>query len=94
METTTTTFQEKVQHFAISNKSLFDFSRFCKELHSHIEWKIDDGNSKTFSGILSTYLDIPDRIFDDQKSFFIFLCDKFKYEFLLLYELSQDKSLL
>ena len=94
MKTTTTTFQEKVQHFAISNKSLFDFSRFCKELHSHIEWKIDDGNSKTFSGILSTYLDIPDRIFDDQKSFFIFLCDKFKYEFLLLYELSQDKSLL
>ena len=94
METTTTTFQEKVQHFAISNKSLFDFSRFCKELHSHIEWKIDDGNSKTFSGILSTYLDIPDRIFDDQTSFFIFLCDKFKYEFSLLYELSQDESLL
>ena len=94
METTTTTFQEKVQHFAISNKSLFDFSRFCKELHSHIEWKIDNGNSKTLSGILSTYLDIPDRIFDHQKSFFIFLCDKFKYEFLLLYELSQDEGIL
>ena len=86
METTTTTFEEKVQHFEISNKSLFDFSRFCKELHSHIEWKIDNDNSRTFSDILLTYLGIPDRLFDDQKSFFIFLCDKFKYELLLPYE--------
>ena len=94
METTTTTFEEKVQHFAASNKSLFGSSRLCKELYSHIEWKIDNGNSKTFSDILSTYLDIPDRTFDDQKSFFIFLCNKFKYEFLLLYELSQEESIL
>ena len=94
METTTTTFEEKVQHFATSNMSLFDFWRFCKELHSHIEWKISNGNSKTFSDISLTYLDIPDRTFDDQKSFFIFLCDKFRYEFLLLFELSQDESIL
>ena len=72
METTTTTFEENVQHFATTNKSHFDFSRFCKELHSHIEWEIDNGNSKAFSDILSTYLDIPGRTFDDQKSFLFF----------------------
>lgn len=50
-----TTFEENVEHSSVSNKVLFDLSRFFKELHSHIEWEIDHGNSKIFSNILSVY---------------------------------------
>lgn len=50
-----TTFEGNVQHSSKSNKILLDLSRFCKELHSHIEWEIDHGNSKIFSNILSVY---------------------------------------
>lgn len=88
------TFEEKVRCFTTNSKNLFDFSRFCKKLHNHIEWKIDNGNSKIFSHVLSNYLDIPNRTFDDKKSLFIFLCDRFRFEFLSLYELSKGEDIL
>ena len=49
------TFEENVQHSSTSNKILLDLSRFCKELHSHIEWEIDHGSSTIFFNILSAY---------------------------------------
>lgn len=70
------TFEEKVWRHAATNKSIFDFSTFCNELHSHIEWKQANRNSKMFANILLVFLDIPNRIFDERKTFFIVLCKK------------------
>lgn len=70
------TFEEKVWRHAATIKSIFDFSTFCNELHSHIEWKQANCNSKMFANILLVFLDIPNRIFDERKTFFISLCKK------------------
>lgn len=70
------TFEEKVWRHAATNKSIFDFSTFRNELHSHIEWKQANRNSKMFANILLVFLDIPNRIFDERKTFFISLCKK------------------
>ena len=70
------TFEEMFRCHAATNKSIFDFSIFCNELHSHIEWKQANRDSKMFANILLVFLDIPNRMFDERKTFFISLCKK------------------
>ena len=84
------TFEEKFQCIAADDKSIFDFSSFCNELHDHIKWKQEKWDSKMFANFLLVFLDTPNAIFNEQKNN-IFLCKNFKFEFLLLYELFKMK---
>ena len=70
------------------------FQVFSNELHNHIKWKQENRDSKMFADILSACLDITGKTFEDRKAFFISFCKNFQFEFLLLYEFSQDETIL
>ena len=81
-------FNKKVQEIATDFNSICDLWYFCSNLHDSINWKIKHRYSKIFTNFLSCLLR-PDKEYIDLKKAFVGLCEKFQFEFLLLYGLSK-----
>lgn len=80
-------FIRKVEETAANPENIIAFSHFCSNLHKKIEWRIKHGDSKIYANFLSNLL-------IDMKKAFVGLCEKFQFEFLLLYDLSKDDTIL
>ena len=86
-------FSRKDEETAANPENIIAFSHFCSNLHKKIEWRIKHGDSKIYANFLSNLLK-PNKEFIDMKKAFVGLCEKFQFEFLLLYDLSKDDTIL
>lgn len=80
-----------VGEIASSLESIHFLNYFCSSLHEKIEWRIKLEDSNIFANFLSNLLK-PNKEYIGVKNTFFSLCEKFEFEFLLLYSLSKDDT--
>ena len=84
-------FLTKIYFVSHSDKNIVEFKDFCIQLHSQAGCTKEECDIGTFTNLLSSFLDKPEKTVKERAEFFTSYCKMFEKTFIALFNMSQDK---
>ena len=85
-------FLTKVYFVSHSEKNIVKFKNFCVQLYKQADCTKEECDIRTFTNLLSSFLDNPENYVKERAEFFTSHCKLFQKTFIVLFNMSQDKQ--